>query len=205
MTEEHVKLNDEKDNVVYVKAKEQIYTFEKSTYREDLLQDLLPKSRYDEIIEEAGRTMGQSWATKRSNDQIKIPNTVIVLSVAAVLLTIVYMVTLYTSTTAEEGTALFVVSIICISSASFIVFGLSIYNFCRKIGKFKSLDMIIKEDLDAYFLKLNNEFSGKVNFSYNEVKKHIEITALNVTKKKIVNNENNNNDFNEMEMRRLQS
>lgn len=205
MTEENARLNnEEKENVIYVKAKEQIYTFEKGTYKEDLLSELLPKTRYDEIIEEAGRTMGQSWATKRSNDQIKIPNTVIVLSIAAVLLTIVYMVTLYTSTTAEEGTALFVVSIICISSASFIVFGLSIYNFCRKIGKFKSLDMIIKEDLDSYFAKLNNEFSGRVNFSYNEVKKQIEITALKTTKKRIVTNNEGNNDFNEMEMRRLQ-
>ena len=166
------------NNVIIVKSKEQIYIFEKGNYREDLLAEYMTKQKFDSIIEKAGKTMGQSWATKRTNDQIKIPGAVIVLSIIAVLLTIAYMVTLYTSTTVDDGTALFVISIICISAASIIVFSLSIYNFCRKIGKFKSLDMIIKEDLDVEFSRLNAEFHGKLNFKYNETKKHIEITAL---------------------------
>ena len=177
---------NEDDNVIIVKSKEQIYIFEKGNFREDLLSEYMTKQKFDSIIEKAGKTMGQSWATKRTNDQIKIPGAVIVLSIIAVLLTIGYMVTLYTSTTVDDGTALFVISIICISAASIIVFSLSIYNFCRKIGKFKSLDMIIKEDLDVELGKLNHEYNGKLNFNYNEIKKQIEITALLKPKKKKV-------------------
>lgn len=196
MNEENEKLNNNQDtpeNVIIIKAKDQIYTFEKGIYREDLLLDIVSKRRFEEIIDKAGRTMGHSWATKRANDQIKIPGTVIVLSIVAVILTIVYMITLYTSTTADDGTALFVVSIICISASSIIVFGLSIYNFCRKIEKFQSLDMIIKEDLDKEFNKLNSEFSGLLKFYYNEVKKQIEITVLRKYGSKVVSNMNNLN------------
>ena len=208
MNEENEKLNPKDDeiyddNVIVVKGKEQIYTFEKNTYREDLLSDVtdrnggkLTKQIYDEIIEQASRTMGSSWSNKRANDQIKIPKEVIFSSIFAVILTIAYMVTMYTSTTAENGTALFVISIICISFASGIVIFLSIYNFCRKITKFKSLDVMIKEDLDDYLGKLNSNYNGKLEFIYNSEKMQIEITALNKPKKK--------NDFQNIEMNNLE-
>ena len=191
------------DNVIIVKSKENIYTFEKDTYKEDLLSDCIPKQKYNEIIEAAGKTMGQSWAKKRANDMITIPKVVIILSTLAFFLTIAYMVTLYTSTTAKEEkdkTALFVISIICISSASIIVFGLSIYNFCRKIGKFKSLDMIIKEDLMNDFKVINSQYTGLLNFTYDENGKRIIVTALNKGKKKI----NSNYRGNDIEMKNLE-
>ena len=92
------------------------------------------------------------------------------------------MITLYTSTTAEDGTALFAISIVCISFASIIVFGLSIYNFCRKIGEFKSLESIIKEDLDMEFEQLNSTYANKLRFSYDEKNKEIQIKVLNLKK-----------------------
>lgn len=201
MNDENEKLKkddeDYDDNVIIIKGKEQIYTFEKNTYKEDLLSDIYDKNRvqltrqvYDEIIEKAAKTMGNSWSNKRANDQIKISGEVIFLSILAVVLTIAYMVTMYTSTTAKNGTALFVISIICISFASAIVIFLSIYNFCRKITKFRSLDVMIKEDMDKYFSELNIDYSGKLEFKYNSEKMQIELTALNKPKKKINDNQN---------------
>ena len=179
MIEENQYLNKKQErpsNKIFIKAKEQLYTFEKGTYNEELLCEIIPRKEYDEIIESCGKTMGQSWAEKRTNDQIKIPKGVIFLSAIAILLTIAYMILLYLSTTSENGTALFVISIICIASASIIVFGMSIYNFCRKIGKFKSLDQIIKDNLQKDFDLINSKYT-KLNIEYDETKKQLIITV----------------------------
>ena len=45
-------------------------------------------------------------------------------------------------------------------------FGLATYNFSRKIGKFKSLDMVIMEQIDIFFRKINKEFQNKLYFAY---------------------------------------
>lgn len=178
MNDENVNLNSEKNknpNKIYIKAKEHLYTFEKGSYDEERLSPYINKKDFDDIIENCGKVMGQSWAKKRTNDQIKIPSIVIVLSIISVILTIAYMVTLYLSTTQEDGTALFVISIICISVATVIVFGMSIYNFCRKISKFKSLDLIIKEDLEKELSGVNFKYK-KLHFEYDPEKKQLVIT-----------------------------
>lgn len=180
MKEENERLNsnNDNDNLVIIKTKNETYSLEKDKYNEELLGDIITKNTFNEIIDSATRVMGQSWIKKRANDQITIPKTVIVLSVIAILLTITYIITLYLSTTVEDGTALFIVSIICISISTIIVFSLSFYNFFRKIGKFQSLNTIIKEDLDSLFGNLNSQYSGKLNFFYNDDEKQLEIKVL---------------------------
>lgn len=204
MAEENQHLTS-KPNKIIVKAKEQLYTFEKGTYHEGLLSDIISKKEYDEIIDNCGKVMGQSWAKKRLNDQIKIPSGIILLSVIAVLLTIAYMVTLYLSATSEDGTALFVISIICISLASIIVFGMSIFNFCRKIAKFKSLDQIIKEDLDKEFQIINAKYSGSLLFEYDDAKKQIIITPKEgkYNRAAAYNNPENEDGYRNVEMKKI--
>lgn len=206
MNDENINLNDssfnnnnnsnQKSNLltnkIKIYAKDQLYTFEKDKYNGNLLSNILSKNEFDKIIENCSKLMGQSWVEKRTKDQVKIPSWIIGFSILSVILTIVYMITLYLSTTVENGTALFVVSIICISSASLIVFGMSIYNFCRKIGHFESLSSIIKDKLDTELKQANNKYNN-INFSYNEVKKCIVVTVKDKYISKNVNNKGNNN------------
>jgi hypothetical protein len=178
-------MTDEKEDIVYsspkriiIVSKEQSYTFEKNTYKEEYLRHCISKLEYDRIVESASKIMGHSWAKKRMNDEIKLPKFVIILAAIAVLLTIVYMILLYLSVTSDNGTSLLISSIICVSVGSLIAFSLSVYNFCRKIGRFKSLEEIIKEDLDEYFGNINRNFVGRLEFVFNVNKRWIECNIL---------------------------
>ena len=163
---------------IIIKAREQSYTFEKNAYKEEYLSGILTKKEFDDIIFQASRIMGKSWSKKRINDQIKIPSWVIILSVISVLLTIIYMITLYYSTTSSNGTVLLAISILSVTIASIIAFSLSIYNFCRKIEKFKSLDEMIKEELDNYFNGINTHYEGILKWKFITVKNYIECSIL---------------------------
>lgn len=168
---------------IVVQSREQSYTFDKGTYREDYLRHIISKSEYEKIIQEASKLMGQSWTKKRLNDQIKLPTFVIVLSVICLVLTLIYMILIYLSTGYQDGSALLATSIACVSVASIIAFGLSVYNFCRKINKFKSLEEIIKEDLDAYFENINLKYEGLLYFNFNSTHRWIECNILKVNEK----------------------
>lgn len=160
---------------IIITSKEQTYAFDKMTYRDDLLQNIIPKIEYDKIIDQASKIMGHSWTKKRVNDQIKLPKSVIILSLVAILLTIIYMILLYISVNSDHSVTLFVISIILISIGSAIAFGLSLYNFCRKIDKFKSLEDIIKEDIEQYLFQINKNFINKLEFTFNISKRRIEV------------------------------
>ena len=79
---------------IVIQSREQSYTFEKSTYREEYLKQCISKNEFDAIITEASKLLGQSWAKKRLNDQIKLPNFVLILAVSAVIFIIIYLITL---------------------------------------------------------------------------------------------------------------
>jgi hypothetical protein len=165
---------DSSPSRIIIKSREQSYSFEKDAYKEEYLSGIVTKKEFDDIIANASKIMGQSWSKKRLNDQIKIPLWVIVLSVISVILTIIYMITLYYSTTASNGAALLAISIVSVTIASIIAFSLSIYNFCRKIEKFKSLDEMIKEELDNYFNEINTHYEGNIKWKFITGKNYIE-------------------------------
>lgn len=171
-------------NRIIIQTRDESYTFDKGTYREDYLRPFISEKEYDDIIAKASRIMGDSWTKKRKNDQIKLPIWVTILSGVSVLLIIIYMVLLYLSPTSSNGTTMLVGSIICISLASLIIFSLSIYNFCRKIGTFKTLEEIIKEDLEEYCGKVNEKFQGNVEFKYNTNKRWIVCNVKKITMEK---------------------
>lgn len=171
-------------NKIIIPSKEQSYTFEKNTYREDYLKNCIRKNEYDTIISTASRVLGQSWADKRLNDQIKLPNFVLILAILAVIFIIIYLVTLYMSASSSNGTALFIVSIVCVCIGSAIAFGLSIYNFFREIGKFKSLDEIIKQNIETYLDGINRRYEGYLLFIFNTDKRWIECNILKPNEEK---------------------
>ena len=165
---------------IYIKANLQNYTFPKETYNERFISHLIHKKDYDFIIENASKILSQAWMKKRDNDKIALPPFVTFLSIISVILTIVYMILIYYSTTIEDGTALLVISIICVSLATLIAFSLSIYNFCRKMGTFKTVQEIIKEDLLELFTPENIIYKDKLDFSFNDEGNYLEIKILQI-------------------------
>lgn len=173
--------NDKEKNLkctperIVIKANLQNYTFPKETYKTEYISHLIPKDQYDLIIEKASKILSQAWMKKRENDKINLPGFVTGLSVLSVILTIAYMIMIYYSTTVKDGTALLVVSIICVIIATAIAFGLSIYNFCRKMGTFKTVQEIIREDLLELFSGINQQYFDRLEFSFNDEGNYLEI------------------------------
>jgi hypothetical protein len=162
---------------IIVPIKTDLYMFDhKSAYEEKFISHILTKQEYEQIFVQATRVMGGSWSKKRNNDIVKIPNFIIGLAVLSVLLTILYMIFIFLST-ASDSPALLILSIICVSAASMIAFGLSIYNFTRKLGRFRSLQNIIEEDIERYFTELNHKYEGKLNFVY-----RVDYAEINIIK-----------------------
>lgn len=168
---------------IVIQSKEQTYNFEKDSYREEILSQCINKNNFDIIINEASKLLGHCWTKKRINDQIKLPKPVIILAAIAVVLTILYMILLYLSASSANGQVLLAISIFSVSIGGLIAFGLSIYNFCREISKFKSLDEIIKEDLDKYFYDVNKKYEGLLQFIYIPESRWIECNILKINEK----------------------
>jgi hypothetical protein len=151
------------------------YTFEKVSYKEEILKNKIEATEYETIINEANKIMATAWAKKRINDQIKFPMFIIILAVLSIVLIFVYMFLLYSSVDNSNGESLVIASLVCVSVASITVFSLSIYNFCRETGKFKTLREIIKDDLNSYLSTVNKKFEGVLFFSYNYDEKCLDL------------------------------
>jgi hypothetical protein len=165
---------------IIIESKGESYTFDKKTYIPRFLDHCISKFDYDAIIEGASRIMGQSWTKKRQNDQIKLPKHTIFLAIAALVFTLIYMILLYSSVTSENGITMLIIAVICVFLGSFIAFGLSIYNFTREIGRFKSLEEIIDQDLDEYFAYINKNYIDQLQFLYNSKGRFIECNIKRV-------------------------
>jgi hypothetical protein len=152
---------------VIVPIKTDLYMFDhKNSYEENFLKHILTKQDFDQIFLQATRVMGGSWSKKRNNDIIKIPSFIIGLAGLSLLLTFLYMIFIFLSAGSSSGSGYLTLSIISVSSATGISFGLSIYNFTRKLKRFKSLQDLIKDDIEKYFKDLSSKYEGKLNFVY---------------------------------------
>jgi hypothetical protein len=165
-------------NKIISQSREQSYTFDKNTYVEKYLSHLISQEDYEEIILGASKTMGRSWGKKKKNDQIKLPKSISTLALASVAFSLLYMILIYFSSISADGTGLLIVSIISVVIGMAIAFGLAVYSFCKDIGKFRPLDEIIKQDVDAYLSTINRKWSGKLHFEYNSNKRWLEINIM---------------------------
>lgn len=171
---------------IIIESNDQSYNFDKKSYCPEFLQGIITKSEWDIIIVEASKIMGQSWGKKKTFDLIKLPKFMVVLAILSVLLTIVYMITLYIAATSDgDTTVLLTISIIAISLGTVLAGVLATYNFTRKIGKFQTLDEIMQQDIDEYLVAQNSNYKNKLEFVYYTGPKWIEVNILD---KRNVNN-----------------
>lgn len=166
-------------NKIIIELNENSYTFDKRSYKLEYLNGIIEKEEWDTFISDASKLMGQSWGKKKTNDQIKLPNFLILSAVVCVLLSLVYMITLYIAATSEgNNTVLITVAIITVSVATISTAILATYNFKRELGKFRSLDEIMQEDIDEFLNAINSKHKGKLYFVYMPNTKWIECNIL---------------------------
>jgi hypothetical protein len=152
---------------IIIPVRDELFMFEKKTYIEPFMSHIISKIDYDNIISVGTRVMGEAWSKKRNTDVVKIPRMFIVLSITSVLLTFLYMIFIFLSTS-NDSFALLLLSIFCVSFASLIAFSLSIYNFRRKLGKFMRLEDVIREDVEKYLQRINIQWAGRLEFSFKD-------------------------------------
>jgi hypothetical protein len=179
------------EDCIIITSNENNYSFNKKSYIDKFLAHLISKDEWDKILLDAGKVMSASWGKKKVKDQIKLPKSIVLLGLLCVVLIIIYMITLYLSTSAEDGTALLGIAIICICASSIIAMILAVYNFSRKLERFKSLEEIISEDMLVFLDKINNEYKGKLNFSLIEDSKSLKCDILIKRNKESVKIEEN--------------
>jgi hypothetical protein len=155
------------------------FIYDKKTYKPDLLNKIVTKHEWENLISEASRMMGQSWSKKKFNDKISLPKFMSVFASISVILTIIYTATLYSAAISEgESTALLGISIASISVGTLISAILATYNFFRKLSTFHTLDEIMEMTMKDYLGSLNIKYQGKLEFIYIPETKIIECSIL---------------------------
>jgi hypothetical protein len=173
------KSNLNSNNKITIGINKISFIYDKKSYRSDLLNKIISKQEWENIINEASRRMGQSWSKKKLNDKISLPNIMTIFAVLSVILTIIYTATLYTAAISDgESPALLGVSITCISLGILISAVLATYNFFRELRTFHSLDDIMEITMKEYINYLNTKYNLKLEFSYMPDTKIIECLIL---------------------------
>ncbi len=179
MDKDNIKSNLNSENKILIELFEKSYTYDKKSYKFDLLHKIISKHDWENLISEASRMMGHSLSKKKINDQISLPRFMIIIAIISVILTIIYMATLYSAANSEsDSSALLIVSIISISAGTIISAILATYNFFRQIRTFHSLDEIMQSTMEEFIKGINNKFRNKLEFTYIASSKLIECNVL---------------------------
>jgi hypothetical protein len=194
---------------IEIPCKEVSYTFDKNGYREEFLKGILSKTEFETIVQESSKIMGKSVQKKKENDEVKIPKFFIILSIIAICFSILYLITLSVASKSQNAVALVAFGIFCLTIAAILILILSIFNFCRKIREFKTINVFIKEDLDEYFSQINSKFSGCFEFRFLPTKNLVELVTFKKSdimineeiseRKKLIEEEDNKSELEEDE------
>lgn len=142
-------------------------TYDKTVYKEEILQDIIDQEEFEKILDECSKILGDAIDKKRANDEVKIPKFIVILSIMASLLALVYIVCLFIAANSTDNqTFMVVLAVFCLTGAGSMAFVLSLFNFCRKIKTFRTLEAYVKDDMDAYLDKINVGFTGKCEFKF---------------------------------------
>jgi hypothetical protein len=143
---------------IIIPSKEGSYVFNRLTYDEDFLGDLITKSEYDKIISDASKIMGNALLKKKKNDIFKVSNTNKFICILCIVFLLAYVITLSTSKNSDDPKSLIFLSLFFIIGSLIMSIAQSLHNFYKPIRKYFTVDEIIKKDLDEYFDEINGAF-----------------------------------------------
>lgn len=161
------------------------YTFKKNSYSADLLDLIITKEEWDQLIRNAEIEIWKVFNKNKANIEIKLPKFMKVLAAISVLLIVIFLFTICLYTKFQGGNYLYSISIVCIISGTFIGIGLSTYNFFRKPRNFKSIEEQLDVSMRKFFKDINKKYENQLRFEYLHNKKCVECRVLR--KEKIFN------------------
>eukprot|EP00347_Sterkiella_histriomuscorum_P019658 403340779 len=147
--------------LVVIPSNEKGTGFLRTCYDADVLEGLLTKNEFQNVVDVAGKVVAKVYSKKRLADTAGIDNYKFWLSCLSFTLAILFLGIIYVAIDIES---LFLeVSAYCAMAASmFIIVGLSIYECFRDSSKkFINFNDSVKENLDIYFAQVNQEMMSK--------------------------------------------
>lgn len=146
---------------IIIPSKEGSYVFNRLTYDEEFLGELITKCEYDKIISNATKIMGNALLKKKKNDIFKVSNTNKFISILCTVFLLVYVITLQSAKNSDDPKTLISLSLLFIICSLILTVSQSLYNFFKPIRKYLTVDEIIKKDIDEYFASINDTFYFK--------------------------------------------
>jgi hypothetical protein len=188
-----------KEKEIKIKNRYQITTmgetfiFERQSYREEYLKDLISCEDYIKIIDEINGILLFCNDIKKKNDLIALPKWIKILTIFTWLLAFIYIVLIsYVASTPKENKNLLSYAIGIINFCIFVCFVLILMNYLRKISDFMPLLNIVEKELTKYFKKIHEKYENKFEFEYIINKNVIDIKIFEIEKENL--NENNKSD-----------
>jgi len=142
--------------------------YDKKSYISKYLKGIISREDWNKIILDANKIVGFSWTKKKDLEIIELPKFLSVLALISIILTFIYMITLYLAGTSEgDQTILITASIIAITVSCILAVVLYTFNFRRKMKKFLSMEEIMKTEMENFITGVNYKYKGKLEFCYN--------------------------------------
>ena len=125
---------------------------------------------FSNIVDNLNQILYDSHIIKHNNDMVKLNPKLYYISYISFALGVGYAVCLYLTSTKKNNKLYILISTICLLLSTAIIFGISFYNFCRKIKAYKTIEEIIKENIEFYLGELNDLSENNKN---DEIRKKV--------------------------------
>lgn len=184
-----------------------LYIFDNSLYDEDTFSGIITKDEFNEIIEGFSKVMFNCYTEKISGKPVVIPARMIILSLVSILATLAFCILMSVALMysrknkdaqfnelkeyyLKRADTVFWFSAACGVLTFALILYMAISNFVRKVPKVKTVDHLIKDELEEELEKVNKRYKGAIHFGYNDAKKHL---TLLIKDHRVEFNANNSN------------
>ena len=153
-------------NLIVIPANIKSCKFYQEAYSEEYLGDIIPKEDFDHIINECSKIMINCWVINKSNEKVKSPNHIKILSLISWISVLVYIGLMISGLFASNYSLFFFTGLMTLIGSTTSILLYAIMNHLRQINKGKSFKELLKSYLDAYYKQINSKFLGYLHFNF---------------------------------------
>ena len=149
----------------------------------DIIGKVIHYEDFSNIVDNLNQILYDSHIIKQNNDKVQLNPKLYYISYISFALGLGYALCLYLTSTKKNNKLYILIATICLLLCTAIIFGISFYNFCRKIKAYKTIEEIVKENIEYYLGELNDlsennkndEIRRKVFFKYRPENGYVQI------------------------------
>lgn len=136
-------------------------------YRQETMGSIIPKSQFTDILERFGKKMGDCRIEFKVLNGVK-KSSLIYITFFVLFVLLVISISLLSQSVVHESIPMLNASIIITLVSILLPFIFMVWNFFAKPKERTSLKDLVYKELSKYIEYLNEEFKGKISFSFNK-------------------------------------